>query len=353
MVSVFRQISLGFVLATAALVLALFAAARATAEVKPFPAEFHARQIQVPGGAQYVRIGGQGPAVVLLHGFGDTGDMWQPLAAVLVKDHTVIVPDLRGMGLSSHPGDGYEKVAQARDLAAMLDQLKVQKFALVTHDIGNMVGYALAAQYPDRVTRWVAMDAPLPGLGTWCAQLTNPKVWHFNFRGPDTERLVAGRERILLDRFYNELSADPAGIDEQTREHYAALYGRPGAIHDAFSGQFAAFTQDAKDNQALFAKIGRLPMPVLAIGGDHSYGASMQSELAFVAGDVQGAVIANSGHWIMEEQPKQALAVIVPFLESKSLASSPAPAQSRPDAPLGRAECQCPIVGFQAREQKG
>jgi pimeloyl-ACP methyl ester carboxylesterase len=161
------------------------------------------------------------------------------------------------------------------------------------------------------------MDAPLPGLGTWYAQLTNPKVWHFNFRGPDVERLVAGRERILLDRFYNDLSANPAAIDEQTRNHYAELYARPDAIHDAFSGQFAAFAQDAEDNKALFAKVGKLAMPVLAIGGDHSYGASMERELDYVASHVQGAVITNSGHWIMEEQPQQALDTIIPFIEKK------------------------------------
>jgi pimeloyl-ACP methyl ester carboxylesterase len=313
----FHQIALGLVLFAAAPILPLIAANPAAAGITPFPGSFHAQQMPVTGGTQYVRIGGQGQAVLLLHGFGDTGDMWEPLAAVLVRDHTVIVPDLRGMGLSSHQESGYEKVAQARDIAAILDQLKIQKVALVTHDIGNMVGYALAAQYPDRVTKWVVMDAPLPGLGTWYAQLTNPKVWHFNFRGPDTERLVAGRERILLDRFYNDLSANPAAIDDQTRDHYAALYARPGAIHNAFSGQFAAFTQDGEDNKALFAKTGKLPMPVLAIGGDHSYGASMQTELASVASAVQGAVITNSGHWIMEEQPQQAIGVILPFIENR------------------------------------
>ncbi len=296
---------------------AVVAPSAAHAEVKPFSAAFKAEQMPVTGGTQYVRYGGHGPAVVLLHGFGDTGDMWQPLAEILVKDHTVIVPDLRGMGLSSHEDGGYEKVAQARDLAAILDKLHVDHFVLVTHDIGNMVGYALAAQYESRVDRWAIMDAPLPGLGNWDKQLVNPKTWHFNFRGPDTERLVAGRERILLDRFYNELSANPAGIDEQTRNHYAALYAKPGAIHDAFSGQFEAFSRDAVDNQALFAKIGKLTMPVLAIGGDHSYGASMKTELEFVASNVQGAVITNSGHWIMEEQPKQAIDLLVPFIDGK------------------------------------
>lgn len=286
----------------------------ALAEVKPFPSSFHAQQMVVSDGTQYVRIGGKGPAVLLLHGFGDTGDMWEPLAKVLVKDHTVIVPDLRGMGLSSHPSAGYEKVNQARDLVGILDQLKIQSVVLVTHDIGNMVGYALAAGYPGRVTKWIVMDAPLPGLGTWDKQLVNPKTWHFNFRGPDVERLVAGRERILLDRFYNDLSADPSRIDEQTRNHYAALYARKGAIHDAFSGQFAAFAQDAEDNKQLFARNGKLGMPVLAIGGDHSYGAGMADELGFAATNVQGAVITNSGHWIMEEQPQQAVDIITGFI---------------------------------------
>ena len=251
-----------------------------------------------------------GPAVLLLHGFGDTGDMWEPLAEILVKDHRVIIPDLRGMGLSSHPESGYEKVAQARDIAAILDQLKVHKVDLVTHDIGNMVGYALAAQYSDRVSKWVVMDAPLPGLGTWYAQLTNPKVWHFNFRGPDVERLVAGRERILLDRFYNDLSANPAAVDEPTRRHYAELYARTGAIHDAFSGHIW-FTETTGN------KIGKLTLPVLAIGGDHSYGASMKTEFGYVASNVEGAVIENSGHWIMEEQPQQAIRAIVAFIEKQ------------------------------------
>ena len=188
--------------------------------------------------------------MVLLHGFGDTGDMWAPIAAKLVADHTVIVPDLRGMGLSAHPDTGYTKKNEALDIAGVMDALKVEKADLVTHDIGNMVGYALAAQYPARITKWVVIDAPLPGVGNWAAQLANPKTWHFNFHGPDEERLVAGRERIFLDRFYNELSAHPEKIDEATRAHYAALYARPHAMHDAFE-QFMAFPQDGVDNRAL------------------------------------------------------------------------------------------------------
>src|SRR5581483_5130183 len=123
-------------------------AARASASVVPFPATFHAQMIATNGTQLYVRVGGSGPAVVLLHGFGDTGDMWAPIAAKLAKDHTVIVPDLRGMGLSAHPDTGYTKKNQAVDIAGVLDRLKITQADLVTHDIGNMVGYALAAQFP-------------------------------------------------------------------------------------------------------------------------------------------------------------------------------------------------------------
>ena len=241
--------------------------------------------------------------------------MWAPLAAELSRDHTVVVPDLRGMGLSSHPELGYEKKAQAKDIAGVLDALHIENAALVTHDIGNMVGYAFAAQYPTRVTRWAAMDAPLPGIGPWDEILKNPLLWHFNFRGPDAERLVAGRERIYLDRFYNELSADPKGIDEETRQHYAELYARPGAMHSAFN-QFAAFSQDAIDNKELVAK-GKLKMPVLAIGAEKSFGTAMADDLRFVADNVTGVVIADSGHWLMEEQPAATIAAIRAFLDQK------------------------------------
>lgn len=280
-----------------------------------YSSAFRIEDVATNGTVLHVRIGGKGPAVVLLHGFGDTGDMWRPLAEILVKDHTVIIPDLRGMGLSAHPENGYRKVEQAKDIAGLMDHYGVRSAALVTHDIGNMVGYAFAASYRDRVTRWAIIDAPLPGIGHWDDVLRSPKTWHFNFRGPDVERLVAGRERILLDRFYNDLSATPAAIDEATRRHYAALYARPRAMHDALSGQFGAFAEDAKDNQALLAKGGKLAIPVLAIGGDHSFGAGMEAELSFVATSVTGAVIANSGHWIMEEQPRALLALLVPFID--------------------------------------
>jgi pimeloyl-ACP methyl ester carboxylesterase len=257
-----------------------------------FPPSFRTQNIKTDGAVIHVRVGGSGPAVLMLHGFGDTGDMWAPLAARLVEDHTVVVPDLRGMGRSSHPEGGYEKKTQARDVARVLDKRKIDKADLVTHDIGNMVGYAFAAQYADRVTRWVVMDAPLPGIGSWDEIVRSPALWHFNFRGPDVERLVKGRERIYLDRFWNELSANPKSIDEATRRHYAKLYARPGAMHSAFN-QFAAFSQDAVDNKTLAAK-GKLAIPVLAIGAEKSFGAAMADELRFVATEVTSAVMLQT-----------------------------------------------------------
>ena len=176
-----------------------------------------------------------------------------------------------------------------------------------------MVGYAFVAQFQPRVSRWVVMDAPLPGIGDWDTIIRDPRLWHFNFRGPDVERLVAGRERIYLDRFYDELSANPKAIDEQTRGHYAALYARPHAMHDAFE-QFAAFTQDAADNKAMLAQYGKLTIPVLAIGAEKSFSTAMATEMRFVANDVTTDVIAGSGHWLMEEQPAATMAAILAFL---------------------------------------
>ncbi|MCW0199851.1 alpha/beta hydrolase [Sphingopyxis sp.] len=301
--------------AAAALIgLALFLASPAIAQVQPFPRNFKAEEISTNGAVIHVRVGGHGPAVVLLHGFGETGDMWAPLAQSLMDRFTVIVPDLRGMGLSNHPAGGYDKKTQAADIAGVLDRLRVDKFALVTHDIGNMVGFALAAQRQDRVTRFVLMDAPIPGVGPWDEILKNPLLWHFRFGGPDMERLVAGRERIYLDRFWNDFSADPSRFDDASRAHYAALYARPGAMHSGFA-QFAAFDQDAADNRSWLAAGNRLSMPLLAIGGEQSFGPQMAGVMKFAASHVSGAVVPASGHWLMEEQPEKTISLISAFLD--------------------------------------
>jgi len=286
----------------------------AFARIESFPAGFRVQRISTNGATIYVRVGGDGPAVVLLHGFGDTGDMWAPLARSLYRNHTVIVPDLRGMGLSSQPKGGYDKKTQATDIAIVMDKLNVRKADLVTHDIGNMVGYALAAQYPERINKWVVIDAPLPGVGPWDEILKSPLLWHFNFRGPDVDRLVKGRERIYLDRFYNELSANPKSIDEVTRNHYARLYARPGNMHYAFE-QFAAFNQDAKENRIFAEK--KLTMPILALGAEKSFGDQQAAIMRDVGTNVESGIIVGSGHWIMEEQPAQTVSKIRAFLDAR------------------------------------
>lgn len=287
----------------------------AAAGVQPFPPSFTAQDIPTNGTTLHVRVGGAGSAVVLLHGYGETGDMWVPLAADLARDHTVVVPDLRGLGLSARPPGGYDKKTQGYDIAGVLDALKIDKVDLVTHDIGNMVGYASAAEHRDRVMRFVLMDAPLPGIGPWEEILKNPLLWHFRFGGPDMERLVAGRERIYLDRFWNEFSATPAKFSEASREHYAKLYALPGAMHAGFA-QFAAFDQDAIDNQAFLAA-GKLTMPILAVGGDKSFGPTMAAVMRFAATNVTEAVVADSGHWLMEEQPEATVKLVRDFLDAK------------------------------------
>jgi pimeloyl-ACP methyl ester carboxylesterase len=291
-------------------------AAPAAAEVQPFPADFRTQDITTNGAVIHVRVGGHGPAVVLLHGYGDTGDMWAPMAAALEGGHTVIVPDLRGMGLSSKPAGGFDKKTQAGDVAGVMDALGVKQADLVCHDIGNMVGFAVAAWRPDRVRRLVLIDAPVPGVGPWDEVLKNPLLWHFHFGGPDMERLVAGRERIYLDRFWNDFAAHPDRIDEATRAHYAALYALPGAMHSGFA-QFAAFDEDAIDNRAFLAAGGKLAMPVLALGGEKSFGLQMAQIMRFAATDVHEGVVPDSGHWIMDENPKATIALVKGFLEAK------------------------------------
>jgi len=300
-------------LATLALALLAFASP-ALAESFAFPAGFTAREIQTNGTTIHVRVGGKGPAVVLLHGYGETGDMWVPMAADLARDHTVIVPDLRGMGLSTKPAGGYDKKTQAGDVAGVLDALKVERADVVAHDIGNMVAFAFAAQHRTRATRLVLIDAPLPGVGPWDELLKNPLLWHFRFGGPDMERLVAGRERIYLDRFWNEFSATPAKFTEAARAHYAALYARPGAMHAGFA-QFAGFDQDVIDNRAFLAAGGKLTLPVLALGGSTSFGPTMAIVARAAADNVTEGIVPDSGHWIMEENPAATVKMVRAFLD--------------------------------------
>jgi pimeloyl-ACP methyl ester carboxylesterase len=282
---------------------------------RPFlPTSFEAKTIHSPEGADiFVRWGGSGPAVLLIHGYAENSDSWAPLAADLMKDDTVLVPDVRGIGRSSKPADGYDKKTQAKDMRAVVTSLGYDKTFVVAHDIGNTVAYAYAAIYPDKVEKLVVLDAPLPGIDPWNEILLYPVVWHFNFHGPDAERLVAGRERIYLDRIWNDFTADPRHPDDATRNFFAATYAKPGGMRAGFA-QFTAFSQDATDNK-IFAQT-KLTMPVLAVGGEKSFGPLQAAIMRHVATDVQEEVVAGSGHWLMEEKPECTVALIRRFLTS-------------------------------------
>src|SRR5713226_4681216 len=303
------------------LAVAIFVVATVSIQTPPsLPSSFQQRTIHSPEGADiFVRSGGSGPVVVLIHGYAENSDSWAPLAADLMRDHTVVVPDLRGIWRSSKPAGGYDKKTQAKDIRAVVTSLGHDKTFVVAHDIGNMVAYAYAATYPEKVERLVVMDAPIPGIDPWSEILQNPGVWHFNLHGPDAEKLVAGRERIYLDRIWNDFTGDPGKPDEATRNFFTATYAQPGGMRAGFA-QFAAFAQDAKDNKVFEQK--KLPMPVLAVGGEKSFGPIQAVIMRHVATNVQEAVIAGSGHWLMEERPAYTVTLIRNFLDSPQVAAT-------------------------------
>ena len=194
-----------------AIAFSILVSAYAAVAQPSLPSAFKGQTVASPAGADiFVRSGGSGPVVVLLHGYAETSDSWGPLAAELVKNYTVVEPDLRGIGRSSRPAGGYDKKTQAADIRAVVTALGYDRASVVSHDIGIMVAYAYAARYPDKVERLIVMDAPIPGIAPWDDIVRNPALWHFSFHGPDTERLVQGRERIYLDRIWNAFSGDPA-----------------------------------------------------------------------------------------------------------------------------------------------
>jgi pimeloyl-ACP methyl ester carboxylesterase/uncharacterized RmlC-like cupin family protein len=301
------------------LAITIFAVTATFSHAQPsLPSNFQSKTIHSPEGADiFVRWGGKGPVAVLIHGYAENSDSWAPLAADLMKDHTVVVPDLRGIGRSSKPEGGYDKKTQAKDIRAVVTGLGYNKTFVVAHDIGNMVAYAYAATYPDKVEKLVVMDAPIPGIEPWTQILLNPEVWHFNFHGPDAERLVAGRERIYFDRIWNAFTGDPSKPDDETRNFFAATYAQPGGMRAGFA-QFTAFSQDTKDNE-VFARV-KLIMPVLAVGGEKSFGSTQAVIMRHVATNVQEAVVAGSGHWLMEERPAYTVALIRNFLDSPQTA---------------------------------
>jgi pimeloyl-ACP methyl ester carboxylesterase len=260
----------------------------------------------------HYRSGGSGPPVVLLHGFAETSAMWDPVLPVLSGSHTVVVPDLRGAGESSKPDGGYDKKTMAQDIHGLLGSLGVKKVAIVGHDIGLMVAYAYAAQYPEETERVVLMDAFLPGIGKWKDMWLMRDLWHFHFYGEVPLALVSGRERIYLEHFWNDFAADPRhSLPEADRERYAAAYAQPGAVRAGFEW-FRNFERDAAD----FARMAqhRLRMPVRVIAGEKSGGNFLIEQVRLVAEDVDGTVIPGAGHWLLEEAPGPVVPVLQQYV---------------------------------------
>lgn len=270
----------------------------------------------VNGTRLHYLVAGSGDPVVLLHGYAETSHMWLPLVPNLAASHTVIAVDLRGAGQSATPPDGYTKTAMAQDIHALTQKLGLQRIRIVGHDIGLMVAYAFAAQYPGEVDRIVLMDAFLPGVGKWRDVWLMRDLWHFHFYGKTPLALVHGRERIYFEHFWNDFAANPAhSIPDRDRRFYAKAYARPGGMRAGFE-YFRAFEKDAED----FARFAQkpLPMPMLVLTGEKASGEFLIEQGRLVATNVEGVVIRGSGHWLMEEAPEQVIPKLVEFLNVES-----------------------------------
>jgi pimeloyl-ACP methyl ester carboxylesterase len=260
---------------------------------------------------QYLTAG-QGPAILLLHGYAETSRMWRPLIPKLAAAFTVIAPDLPGIGDSDIPSDGLDMSRAATRIHELIRNLGITKAAVVGHDIGLMVAYAYAAQFPPETERLVLMDAFLPGVEGWEAIYNNPAIWHFRFNGPTPEALVEGRERTYFEHFWNDFAADKThSIPESDRLAYTAAYARPGRMRAAWS-YFVSFQQAANDF-ARFAQT-KLNMPVLSIGGKNANGEALARQVTLVATEAQSITLPDTGHWLMEERPEETMQALLRFL---------------------------------------
>ncbi|HWX15530.1 MAG TPA: alpha/beta hydrolase [Chthoniobacterales bacterium] len=290
----------------------LFALFSASIYGEPADKNILSRTAEIDGVHLHYLTAGQGPAVILLHGFAQTSRMWKPIIPLLAERFTVIAPDLPGIGDSGIPANGLDMKTSAIRIHALARSLGVEKARVVGHDIGLMVAYAYAAQFPAEVEKLVVMDAFLPGVAGWEPIYNDPNIWHFRFHGPTPEALVKGRERIYFEYFWNDLAADKTrSIPEADRKAYAEAYSKPGRMRAAWA-YFASWPELAKD----FAQLSqtKLTMPVLSIGGDKSLGNQLAQEMKLVAADVTVVVLKDTGHWVLEERPRETTDALVKFL---------------------------------------
>jgi pimeloyl-ACP methyl ester carboxylesterase len=270
------------------------------------------RTATVHGVKLHYLTAGDGTTLILLHGYAETSLMWRPIIPALARRFTVIAPDLPGIGDSDIPTNGLDMKSAAIRIHDLAKSLGVRKAEVVGHDIGLMVAYAYAAQFPAEVTKLVLMDAFLPGVAGWEAVYNDPNIWHFRFNGPTPEALVRGRERTYFDYFWNDFAADKThSIPESARKSYTAAYARPGRMHAGWA-YFVSFQQAAKD----FAQLSqtKLNMPLLTIGGDKSLGDALGQQGKLVANNATVIVLKNTGHWLLEENPKETTEALEKFL---------------------------------------
>jgi pimeloyl-ACP methyl ester carboxylesterase len=270
------------------------------------------RSAKIDGTKIHYTIGGSGRALILLHGFAETSRMWSPILPTLAAKFTVVAPDLPGIGESSIPTSGIDMKRAAVQMHDLVRSLGIEKAGVVGHDIGLMVAYAYAALFPSETEKLVVMDAFLPGVQGWEPIYNSPNYWHFRFNGPTAEALVKGRENIYFAYFWDDLAADKnRSLPKADRKAYIAAYSRPNRMRASWE-YFVSWGRAAKD----FAEMSqtKLNMPVLSIGGDKSLGQSLAAQMELVAKDVTVVIVKNSGHWILEEQPKQTTEALVSFL---------------------------------------
>jgi pimeloyl-ACP methyl ester carboxylesterase len=274
--------------------------------------EIASRDVVVDGVKLHYLIAGHGPAVVLLHGYTETSRMWRPVIPLLAAKFTVIAPDLPGIGDSDIPKDGLDMKNAAVRMHALVKSLGVEKARVVGHDIGLMVAYAYAAMYPAETEKLVVMDAFLPGVAGWEQVYNDPRNWHFRFNGPTPEALVKGRERTYFEHYWNDFAANKAhSISETDRAAYAAAYARPGRMRAGWQ-YFVSFIQAAKDFEELSTT--KLTMPVLAIGGAKANGEILGEQMKIVASNATEVVLKSTGHWVLEEDPKETTDALMNFL---------------------------------------
>jgi len=285
--------------------------------VPPRPAGIASNRVTVNGVRIHYLKAGSGPAIVLLHGWAETSSMWLDIIPKLAQSYTVIAPDLRGYGDSSHVMDNFDQREVGADIAELLALEGFKQFVVVGHDLGAHVAFYMATKYPDAVSKLVLLDSVVPGIAPWEALTKDARLWHWNFYSiPDLpEALIEGKENLYFSWFLRSFAVNGAAVEKQIPRVVAEFTG-VGAIRSALQ-LFRARELDAKLN-ADWIKTNRLKMPVLALGGEGGTGTVLFQQMLQVADHVEGGLIKNCGHWLVIEQPEVVLNRLTTFLQARS-----------------------------------